>query len=190
MDHRIVVIGAGGVGKSALTVRFVQGKFVERYDPTIEDSYRKQVEVDGIACMLDVFDTAGQEDYSSLRDQFIHKGDGFLVVYSIISSSSFEHTTRLRTLILRIKEETDNFPTVLVGNKSDLSEQRAVPEELGRAQAKKFGCSFIETSAKNNTNINEAFYTLIRTMREYRKATGTGTEELKKKKSGGGCNLI
>merc|ERR1711916_319298 len=64
-EYRIVVVGAGGVGKSALTVRFIQGNFVEKYDPTIEDSYRKQVAVDGVACLLDIMDTAGQEEDSA-----------------------------------------------------------------------------------------------------------------------------
>ena len=58
-EYKIVVLGSGGVGKSALTVQFVQGIFVEKYDPTIEDSYRKQVEVDGSQCMLEILDTAG-----------------------------------------------------------------------------------------------------------------------------------
>ncbi|CAD1475463.1 unnamed protein product [Heterotrigona itama] len=60
-EYKIVVLGSGGVGKSALTVQFVQGIFVEKYDPTIEDSYRKQVEVDGQQCMLEILDTAGTE---------------------------------------------------------------------------------------------------------------------------------
>lgn len=55
----LLVLGSGGVGKSALTVQFVQGIFVEKYDPTIEDSYRKQVEVEGQQCMLEILDTAG-----------------------------------------------------------------------------------------------------------------------------------
>ena len=59
----VLLTGESGVGKSALTVRFIQGNFVEKYDPTIEDSYRKQVAVDGVACLLDIMDTAGQEDY-------------------------------------------------------------------------------------------------------------------------------
>ncbi|XP_072407649.1 ras-related protein Rap-1b isoform X2 [Chiloscyllium punctatum] len=58
-EYKLVVLGSGGVGKSALTVQFVQGIFVEKYDPTIEDSYRKQVEVDGQQCMLEILDTAG-----------------------------------------------------------------------------------------------------------------------------------
>nr|CAD7458202.1 unnamed protein product [Timema tahoe] len=60
-EYKIVVLGSGGVGKSALTVQFVQGIFVEKYDPTIEDSYRKQVEVDGQQCMLEILDTAGTD---------------------------------------------------------------------------------------------------------------------------------
>nr|XP_061809226.1 ras-related protein Rap-1b-like isoform X3 [Nerophis lumbriciformis] len=58
-EYKLVVLGSGGVGKSALTVQFVQGIFVEKYDPTIEDSYRKQVEVDCQQCMLEILDTAG-----------------------------------------------------------------------------------------------------------------------------------
>merc|ERR1711924_105017 len=78
-EYRIVVVGAGGVGKSALTVRFIQGNFVEKYDPTIEDSYRKQVAVDGVAVLLDIMDTAGQEEYSALRDQYMKTGQGFIL---------------------------------------------------------------------------------------------------------------
>lgn len=64
-EYKIVVLGSGGVGKSALTVQFVQGIFVEKYDPTIEDSYRKQVEVDGQQCMLEILDTAGTVSFST-----------------------------------------------------------------------------------------------------------------------------
>jgi Ras-related protein Rap-1A len=59
-EYKIVVLGSGGVGKSALTIQFIQGSFVEKYDPTIEDSYRKHVEIDGKAAMLDILDTAGK----------------------------------------------------------------------------------------------------------------------------------
>lgn len=65
-EYKIVVLGSGGVGKSALTVQFVQGIFVEKYDPTIEDSYRKQVEVDGQQCMLEILDTAGTVSYCQI----------------------------------------------------------------------------------------------------------------------------
>lgn len=69
-EYKIVVLGSGGVGKSALTVQFVQGIFVEKYDPTIEDSYRKQVEVDGQQCMLEILDTAGTVRILPTRNSF------------------------------------------------------------------------------------------------------------------------
>merc|ERR1711910_97282 len=88
-EDKIVVLGSGGVGKSALTVQFVQGIFVEKYDPTIEDSYRKQVEVDGQQCMLEILDTAGTEQFTAMRDLYMKNGQGFVLVYSITAQSTF-----------------------------------------------------------------------------------------------------
>ena len=68
-EYKLVVVGGGGVGKSALTIRLIQNHFVDEYDPTIEDSYRKQVTIDEETCLLDILDTAGQEEYSAMRDQ-------------------------------------------------------------------------------------------------------------------------
>ena len=86
--YKIVVVGSGGVGKSCIVVRFVQGKFIKKYDPTIEDFYRKQIDVDGEAIMLDILDTAGQEEFSALRDSYMRTGDGFVLVYAVNSSTS------------------------------------------------------------------------------------------------------
>lgn len=168
MDYLIVVVGSGGVGKSALTVRFIQGTFVQRYDPTIEDSYRKQIEIDAKACMLDIMDTAGQEEYSALRDQYMKKGQGFVLVYSITTTTSFEQAAKLRGSILRIKEDAGDVPIMLVGNKVDLESERAVSTENGRKTAEKWGAGFIETSAKSNKNVNEVFIELVRLINVYR----------------------
>jgi len=102
--YKLVVLGDGGVGKTALTIQLCLNHFVETYDPTIEDSYRKQVVIDGIACMLEVLDTAGQEEYTALRDQWIRDGEGFVLVYSISSRSSFTRIPRFHNQILRVKE--------------------------------------------------------------------------------------
>jgi len=75
-----------------------------RYDPTIEDSYRKQVEIDQETCLLDILDTAGQEEFSAMRDQYMRTGQGFLCVYAITSRSSFEEISAFREQILRVKE--------------------------------------------------------------------------------------
>jgi len=167
-EYRITVVGAGAVGKSALTVRFIQGNFVEKYDPTIEDSYRKQVEIDGSACVLDIMDTAGQEEYSALRDQYMKTGEGFILVYSVTSRQSFEFTSKLRTNILRMKSESSDFPIVLIGNKKDLNSERQVSEDEGKNLADKFKIPFIETSAKTNENVAEAFHRLVREILRYR----------------------
>ncbi len=66
-EFKVVVLGSGGVGKSALTVQFVSGCFMEKYDPTIEDFYRKEIEVDGSPCVLEILDTAGTEQFASMR---------------------------------------------------------------------------------------------------------------------------
>ncbi|PRP79790.1 hypothetical protein PROFUN_12544 [Planoprotostelium fungivorum] len=184
MEYRITVIGAGAVGKSALTVRFIQGNFVERYDPTIEDSYRKQVEIDSSACILDIMDTAGQEEYSALRDQYMKTGEGFVLVFSITSRQSFEVTQRLRTNILRMKMEDQEFPVVLTGNKKDLVAERQVTEQEGREQAEKFGVPFVETSAKTNEGVEDVFFTLVRQINKWRKAHPDKQKKKDKKKAG------
>ncbi|KAG0002627.1 Ras- protein Rap-1b [Entomortierella chlamydospora] len=103
-EYKLVVLGSGGVGKSALTVQFVQSVFVERYDPTIEDSYRKQVEVDGQQCMLEILDTAGTEQFTAMRDLYMKNGQGFILVFSIVAASTFEELEDLHNQILRVKE--------------------------------------------------------------------------------------
>jgi len=163
--YKLVVLGDGGVGKTALTIQLCLNHFVETYDPTIEDSYRKQVVIDDQPCVLEVLDTAGQEEYHALRDQWIRDGEGFLLVYSISSRSTFERVERYRDQIVRVKE-TDSFPLMLVGNKSDKVTEREVSREEGASLSKKFGCEFIESSAKTCVNVERAFYTVVRMIRQ------------------------
>ncbi|EDO01385.1 hypothetical protein SS1G_03860 [Sclerotinia sclerotiorum 1980 UF-70] len=146
--YKLVVLGDGG------------------YDPTIEDSYRKQVAIDGQSCMLEVLDTAGQEEYTALRDQWIRDGEGFVLVYSISSRSSFTRIQRFHNQIQRVKESSSSSPVypgspispispsepvpiMLVGNKCDRVTERDVSTQEGHALARKLGCEFVEASAKN-----------------------------------------
>ena len=160
-EYKLVVLGSGGVGKSALTVQFVQGIFVEKYDPTIEDSYRKQVEVDGTQCMLEILDTAGTEQFTAMRDLYMKNGQGFVLVYSITSQSTFNDLHDLREQILSVKDR-DDVPTVLVGNKCDLEDERVVGKDQGQNLARQWTCTFLETSAKAKINVGDIFYDLVR----------------------------
>jgi small GTP-binding protein len=85
-----VVLGSGGVGKSALTVQFVTGSFIEKYEPTIEDFYRKEIVVDSSPSVLENLDTAGTEQFASMRDLYIKNGQGFILVYSLVNQQSFQ----------------------------------------------------------------------------------------------------
>lgn len=87
--YKLVVLRDGGVGKTALTIQLCLNHFVETYDPTIEDSYRKQVQIDNQSCMMEVLNTSGQNEYIALRDQWIRNGEGFILVYSTSLRSSF-----------------------------------------------------------------------------------------------------
>ncbi|KAJ8003588.1 hypothetical protein DPEC_G00149900 [Dallia pectoralis] len=164
--YKLVVVGDGGVGKSALTIQFFQKIFVPDYDPTIEDSYLKHTEIDGQWAILDVLDTAGQEEFSAMREQYMRTGDGFLIVFSVTDKASFEHVDRFHQLILRVKDR-ESFPMVLVANKVDLLHLRKIGSDQGRDMAGKHDIAYIETSAKDPAmNVDKAFHELVRVIRQ------------------------
>jgi len=181
---RVVVLGAGGVGKSALTVQFVQGVFVEKYDPTIEDSYRKLVEVDNDQYMLEILDTAGTEQFTAMRDLYMKNGQGFVLVYSIIAQSTWNDLPDIRESILRVKD-TETVPMVLVGNKCDLDEQRVITKDQGESRARDWNCSFKEASAKQKINVEECFIDLVKQI-----AAKSTKEKGNKKEKKGGCVML
>ncbi|XP_078481733.1 ras-related protein R-Ras2 [Ciona intestinalis] len=167
--YRLVVVGGGGVGKSALTIQFIQSYFVTDYDPTIEDSYRKQCVIDGRVGNLDILDTAGQEEFSAMREQYMRSGEGFLLVFSVADKLSFNEIHNFHRQILRVKDR-DEFPMILVGNKCDLeTPPRCVTTSEAKAMAKEFGVPYIETSAMLKINVDQAFYDLVRSIREFQK---------------------
>ncbi|KAI7906405.1 ras-like protein 3 [Cokeromyces recurvatus] len=186
-EYKIVMVGEGGVGKSAVTIQFIQSHFVDEYDPTIEDSYRKQCVVDGECALLDILDTAGQEEYSAMREQYMRNGEGFVLVYSITSVRSFEQVQKLYQQISRVKD-LDLFPVILIGNKCDMESHRQVPSYVGRSLAEHYGCQFLETSAKQRINIDEAFYGIVREIRRLNLESQNAQDEFNNKNGLACCN--
>ena len=139
--------------------------------------------------MLEVLDTAGQEEYTALRDQWIRDGEGFVLVYSITNRHSFDRIQKFHAQVQRVKESANpssptgasylqpqmNTPTqygpvpvMLVGNKSDKHYERQVSAQEGQALARELGCEFVEASAKTCINVERAFYDVVRLLRRQR----------------------
>lgn len=149
---------------AAVTLQFVSHSFLDYHDPTIEDSYQQQALIDGEPALLDILDTAGQVEFTAMRDQYMRCGEGFIICYSICDRHSFQEASEYRKLIARVRL-TEDIPLVLVANKLDLQSQRKVSLEEGKALAMQFGCPFYETSAALRCNVDEVFYTLVREIR-------------------------
>jgi GTPase KRas protein len=130
--------------------------------------------IDDEVALLDVLDTAGQEEYSAMREQYMRTGEGFLLVYSITDRQSFEEIMTFQQQILRVKDK-DYFPMIVVGNKCDLDGERQVSTQEGQNLARQFGCKFIETSAKSRINVDNAFYDIVREIRRYNKEMSSYT---------------
>ena len=165
-DYKIALLGDGAVGKSALISKYLQDNFPVDYDPTIEDNYFKRVAVDDQENNLEILDTAGQEEYECMRNEYIRKSDGFMLVYSIDKSESREKIKSLIQQIKRIKR-SQNVPMVLICNKIDV-----VPRGTYSSHekfAKDLGLDIHMTSAKTGEKVAMIFEELVRKIREHQK---------------------
>ena len=160
-EYKVTLLGAGGVGKSALTLRIISGQFTPTYNPTIEDYYRHDTSVDGVGqCIVEILDTAGTEQFASMRQLYITNGEAFALVYSIDSRDSFEEVQEIYTQLTELKKR-EELTVVLVGNKADLTGKREVDTQDGVQAAKQMNnCRFVETSAKDGSNV-EYFFDLL-----------------------------
>jgi len=164
---RLCVLGPGAVGKSALCIRFMNDHFHEGYDPTIEDPYRKHVEIDGRMAMLDILDTAGQEDFSALRAVWCGNKDGFVLVYAINDPNSISGLEQFFDEIIQWYDDERIPPILLVGNKADLEDEVTEPFwERAEKLAKEWKVvDHMKTSAKTAYNVNAAFANIVRATR-------------------------
>lgn len=158
--RKIAVVGSRSVGKSSMTVRFVEDHFVESYYPTIENQFSKSINYKNQDYAIEILDTAGQDEFSIMNEKHLIGIHGYLVVYSVTSKQSFELVEVIRDKILN-SMGNDNVPMVLIGNKCDLNYQRQVEYKEGEELAKKLGIRFLETSVRDDVNIDKAFEGLI-----------------------------
>ncbi|KAK8765022.1 hypothetical protein V5799_032370 [Amblyomma americanum] len=159
-SRKIAIMGFRSVGKSSLTIQFVENQFVDSYDPTIENTFHKTVKVKGQEYHLKLVDTAGQDEYSIFPQSYSMDIHGYVLVYSINSAKSFEVVRALYEKLLDMTGKV-HVPIVLVGNKVDLRVERVVSYEEGRQAAEYMKAAFLEASAKQNQSVFEIFSTMI-----------------------------
>ncbi|KAA3680393.1 Ras-related protein Ral-A [Paragonimus westermani] len=187
---RIIMVGAGGVGKSALTLRFMYDEFVEDYEPTKADSYRKKIVLDGDEVQIDILDTAGQEDYFGVRDVYLRAGEGFLLVYAVDEMEGLKELSAFIEHIVRIKG-TDKLPMIVIANKVDL---RGTTEvylvDAGKDFARQHNIEFVETSAKMRLNVDFIFQKLARDIRQRQLALSQRPKQATTKKPRKRCTIL
>nr|CAG8642378.1 1851_t:CDS:2 [Entrophospora candida] len=154
LQRTIAVLGDTAVGKSSLTIQFVENHFVDSYYPTIENTFNKVIRYHGQEIAAEIIDTAGQEEHSLFNPTYGVGTDGYILVYSITSKKSFELVRTIRDKILNHTGK-ESVPIVLVGNKTDLHMQRKLTPEEGKELSIQWNCAWTEASAKHNENIRE-----------------------------------
>lgn len=192
-ELKIAVIGANGAGKSALTVRYMEGRFVDVYDPTvqqcvlifikIDEPGKKWLTIDNENVHLYVLDTNGQEDMLVLRESYTKTADGFVLCASLTESHALEEAKSYLEFVIQVREANDMYdtPIVIAATKSDLTEKRKVQASDLQQFATKYGIKCIETSAKCDKHVNEAFEMCVRDVCLQRKASQMRKQQAKQK---------
>ncbi|XP_069581573.1 GTP-binding protein Rheb-like isoform X1 [Brachyistius frenatus] len=169
-SRKIAVLGYRSVGKSSLTIQFVEGQFVDSYDPTIENTFTKTMTVNGQEYNLQLVDTAGQDEYSIFPQSYTIDVDGYILIYSVTSykrpflfSASMCSFEVVRVIHEKLLDMVGNVqvPIILVGNKKDLHMERVISFEEGKALAESWNAAFLESSAKENQTAVEVFRRMI-----------------------------
>ena len=159
IEIKIITLGDSQVGKSSLIFRYIENKFSNNYITTMGfDIKNKQITLrDGTEAKLMIFDTAGQERFRSLAQNYIKKANCALLIYDISQRDTFEN---IEKWLGNIKDVGEEMPIILIGNKSDLNDKRLVPFEEGKKKAEEYGYPFFETSCKTGEHVSECFIEL------------------------------
>lgn len=196
---KLLLIGDSGVGKSCLLLRFADDTYTESYISTIGVDFKiRTIELDGKTIKLQIWDTAGQERFRTITSSYYRGAHGIIVVYDVTDQESFENVRNWLQEIERYANE--NVNKLLVGNKSDLTSKKIVDYTTAKEFADHLGIPFLETSAKNATNVEQAFMTMAAEIKNRMQtvpptpggAAGSGAGGVRigsqpTKQSGGGC---
>ena len=162
---KVLLIGNSDVGKSSLILRYVDQIWNDVFVPTIGVDFKvKSLQIDNKRVKMQIWDTAGQERFRNVISSYFKGAHGILLIYDITARDSFKELENWLGEVER--NATPQVLKILIGNKCDLDEQRQITVDEGEAFAARNGMKFIETSAKNNTNVNEAFEALAKIMFE------------------------
>jgi Ras-related protein Rab-1A len=179
---KVLLLGNSDVGKSSLLLRFVDSLWNDAFVPTIGVDFKvKTLEINNKKVKMQIWDTAGQERFRTVVSTYFRGAHGILLLYDVTNKDSFKN---LENWLIEIeKNSSDKVLKILVGNKCDLSDDREIQTEEGQAFAVRNGMEFMETSAKMNTNVSEAFETLGKLMIEFNSKGNNNSQ------SGEGKNL-
>uniref|UniRef100_A0A672ZRY3 Ras-related protein ORAB-1-like n=1 Tax=Sphaeramia orbicularis TaxID=375764 RepID=A0A672ZRY3_9TELE len=167
---KLLLIGDSGVGKSCLLLRFADDTYTESYISTIGVDFKiRTIELDGKTIKLQIWDTAGQERFRTITSSYYRGAHGIIVVYDVTDQESFNNVKQWLQEIDRYASE--NVNKLLVGNKCDLTTKKVVDYTTAKEFADSLGIPFLETSAKNATNVEQAFMTMAA---EIKKRMGPG----------------
>jgi len=160
---KLVLIGDTGAGKSCLLLRFADDTFTDSYISTIGVDFRfRTIEVDQEIVKLQIWDTAGQERFRTITSAYYRGADAILLVYDCTNEQSLNNISEWLTEVNKYASES--VPKILVGCKADLDSKRQVTAEQGQKKAAELGLEWIETSAKEATNVEEPFLVISRTV--------------------------
>ncbi|XP_061374288.1 ras-related protein RABD2a isoform X2 [Gastrolobium bilobum] len=162
---KLLLIGDSGVGKSCLLLRFADDSYIESYISTIGVDFKiRTVEQDGKTIKLQIWDTAGQERFRTITSSYYRGAHGIIIVYDVTDEESFNNVKQWLSEIDRYA--SDNVNKLLVGNKSDLTANRVVSYDTAKEFADQIGIPFMETSAKDSTNVEQAFMAMAAAIKD------------------------
>ena len=173
----IFALGNTTVGKTSYIIKYTENTFQQVYLTTTGLDYKTKTIIlpNNKEYILFFYDTAGEERFRSIAFNSIKNADGILLFYDITDKSSFESISSWMKSIYDAKEK--NFPIILLGNKCDLKEERAVTKEEGKQKANQYGCSFYEISNKDRINIEEPSKELLDKIIEYQKGNNNSNKD-------------